>query len=247
MSTELERGDIFFFYRPRVDTMEVRSLEDVQRFFFILHPEPSTRFRRVIIGSKRLPRPDRHERAWAFVAEVAEGPPPLLDELRDTEYETKSGRRRVQPEARPVGEGRYTIVDHEGHSHLAYALEHPQQPGEAQRAMQIEPEASYIAAVRNPDTPAPPGLALSGRAPALPEHLRERFGDRRFAPLDTPEWLDYERVELVLIGALRAATRELGIDLDPEDERIHDADLFTDLRIRPGELPTEPLRTGKLD
>jgi hypothetical protein len=96
----------------------------------------------------------------------------------------------VQPEARPVGEGRYTIVDHEGHSHLAYALEHPQQPGEAQRAMQIEPEASR---------------------------------------------------------ALRAATRELGIDLDPEDERIHDADLFTDLRIRPGELPTEPLRTGKLD
>jgi hypothetical protein len=41
MSTELERGDIFFFYRPRVDTTEVRSLEDVQRFFFILHPEPS--------------------------------------------------------------------------------------------------------------------------------------------------------------------------------------------------------------
>ena len=42
MSTTLERGDIFF-YRPRVGIDEVRSLEDVQRFFFVLHPDGASR------------------------------------------------------------------------------------------------------------------------------------------------------------------------------------------------------------
>lgn len=120
MRIELERGDIFFFYRPRVGVPKVKRLEDVQRFFFILHP---------------------------------------------------------------------------------------------------------------------------GRG----ERLRERFHGWRFAPLDTPEWLDHERTELVLIGAARAAARELQIDLDPDEERIHDADLFEQLRIGANELATEPLRSGALE
>jgi hypothetical protein len=32
-------------------------------------------------------------------------------------------------EAGPAGEGRYAIVDHDGHTHLVYALELPQEPG----------------------------------------------------------------------------------------------------------------------
>jgi hypothetical protein len=82
--------------------------------------------------------------------------------------------------------------------------------------------------------------------PDLPEHLRNRFGGRRFAQLDAPEWLDHEGVELVVIGAAREPGRELGLELDPRAEQVHDADLFRDLRIRPRELPVEPLRSGKL-
>lgn len=52
--------------------------------------------------------------------------------------------------------------------------------------------------------------------------------------------------ELVVIGSARAAARELGIELDAEDERIHDADLFQALRVAPEELPVEPLRSGRL-
>jgi hypothetical protein len=32
MAHVLERGDLFFFYRPRVDETEAHSVEDVQRF-----------------------------------------------------------------------------------------------------------------------------------------------------------------------------------------------------------------------
>ena len=52
--------------------------------------------------------------------------------------------------------------------------------------------------------------------------------------------------ELVVIGSARAAARELGIELDAEDERIHDADRFQALRVAPDELPAEPLCTGRV-
>ena len=32
-STILEQGDIFFFYRPKVRSEEVKSIEDVRRFY----------------------------------------------------------------------------------------------------------------------------------------------------------------------------------------------------------------------
>jgi hypothetical protein len=210
MSTELERGDIFFSYRPRVGIEEVRSLQDVQRFFFVLPPDGDARLREVIVGTKRLPEVQRHERAWAFVARVTDSAASFREELGRRTYQTKTRGERLQPETRPAGEGRYAIVDHHGHSHLACALELPQEPGEAQRALGSEPQGSYIVAVRNPDAPTPPGI------------------------------------ELVVIGAARAAARELGIELDAEDERIHDADLFQALRVAPDELPVEPLRSGRL-
>ena len=38
-STILEQGDIFFFYRPKVRSEKVESIEDIRRFFMVLAPE----------------------------------------------------------------------------------------------------------------------------------------------------------------------------------------------------------------
>src|SRR5437588_805967 len=38
-SEVIEHGDIFFFYRPKVDTQEVKDIEDVQRFYMVTSPE----------------------------------------------------------------------------------------------------------------------------------------------------------------------------------------------------------------
>jgi hypothetical protein len=240
-----EHGDIFFFYRPRIDVEELRSLEDIQRFFFVLQPDRGLT-REIVIGTKRLPDPDRHERAWAFVAGVWASGASLRGALGERVYETKTRGLRVQPAARPAGEGRYKIVEHSGHGHLAYTLELPPDLGEAQTILGIAAQASYIVAVRNPNAPAPAGIGSSRRAPELPNALLSRFGDRRFAPLDTPEWLDYDGVELVLIAAARAPERELGVELDAEDQRLEDADLFRDLGLDPSDLPLDPLATGDL-
>jgi len=59
VSTVLERGDVFFFYRPRVEREEADDLEDVQRFFLVLRPDGRQRFRELVVGRKRLPDPEQ--------------------------------------------------------------------------------------------------------------------------------------------------------------------------------------------
>jgi hypothetical protein len=231
MSHVLERGGILFFYRPRVDVEEVDAFEDVQRFFIVLRPVGTRRFRRIVIGRKRLPDPEAHERVWGLVVEVADDPGELLEELERKAYETKTRGTRELPEARSAGEGRYSIVDHDGHTHLAYALELPREPGEVQHAFGIEPEASYIVALKNPHAdPRTRG--------EFPDELVHRFGGRRFISVNPPSLLDYEGIELVLIGAARDAEAELGIDLDADLERAETADILEDLRVR------EPVEEG---
>ena len=51
----LERGDIFFLYRPRVEEEHPSSLADVQRFFIVLRPEGGKKLRLLAVGRKRLP------------------------------------------------------------------------------------------------------------------------------------------------------------------------------------------------
>jgi hypothetical protein len=247
MSKILEKGEVFFFYRPKVSAGEVAGIDDVQRFFCFLKPDRRRWFRNVIVGRKRLPDPEEHEREWAFVYEVTDNPAELREEIEEKEYETKTRGVRRQPQARPVGEGRYAVVNHDGHTHLAYVLELPREPGEAQRTFNIREEASFIVAVRNPEAPARPGVGLPDRRRAdLPGDLASRFEGRRFIALEPPDFLDHEGVELVLIGAAEDAEEELGIDLDIEHESIEDAAIFRRLRLKPDEVPVEPLAEGRL-
>ncbi|MDQ1668084.1 MAG: hypothetical protein QOE40_145 [Actinomycetota bacterium] len=261
MSRIVEKGEVFFFYRPRVGLDEVRDLADVQRFFFVIEPDAARRFRRIVVGRKRLPDPLQHERVWAYVAEVADDPAQLRDELERQTYETRTRGLRLQPEARPAGEGRYAIVEHHRHSHLAYVLEIPREPGPAQLTFRILREASYVVAVRNPTVHVAPGAGLRpGRRATYPPALLERFGERRFLPLDDPAFLDYVGTELVLIGAAADVDAELdddigndigeGLreddDLEADEASLDNARIFLDLRIGPDELPTEPLERGEL-
>lgn len=239
----LEEGDIFFCYRPKVDVAQARGLDDVQRFYVILAPGAKPVFRRVIIGRKRLPGVEEHERTWGFVDLVTGRPEQIEDELDPVEYETRTRGVRVEPPVRPAGEGVYAVMDHDGHTHLGYALELPEKPGPVQADLNINPQASLVATVRNPDAPAPPQAGLPpGRHPDYPDALRQRFGGRRFAELDPPDFLDYPGTELVLIGASPDVTRELGVHLHP---RRDSADIFTRLGLEPELHPLEPLLAGQ--
>ena len=67
----LEQGDIFFFLRPKVSSKDIKSIEDVRRFYMVLSPEDEQKiidntnndansnekkiYRLFIIGKKSLP------------------------------------------------------------------------------------------------------------------------------------------------------------------------------------------------
>ena len=249
MTRVTEQGDIFFCYRPKVDAQHVGGLDDVARFYIILKPVDKARFRRMIVGRKRLPTVDDHERTWGFIDLVTDKANEFEDELDPYTYETKTRGTRVEPAARPAGEGVYAIVEHYGHTHIAYALELPKTPGPVQEAFRIRPQASLIVTVRNPDAPPPPDQPRAGlppsRKPDYPDRLWAKFGDRRFTTLDPPDFLDYPGTELVLIGASPDVTRELGIALPTRRETRRSADVFTELGMERDLHPAEPLLTGE--
>jgi hypothetical protein len=234
-----ERGDVFFFYRPRVQRNAPRGEDDVQRFLVVLAPDGAGRFRIVTVGRKRLPGASRssRERNWGWVMKVAGSPAEVELELRRYAYDTKTRGRRDQPAARPAGDGRYAIARHGAHSHLAYALAHPDAPGPVQRDLGIEASASFVVAVKNPWWPTPPrtnaGLSADAEA-AFPEGLQAEFRGRRWAPLE-PGHLDREGAELVFVGTNEEPLADLGLQLDDEPD-----DVLALFGLDPREHPVAP-------
>jgi hypothetical protein len=71
----IEQGDIFFFYRPKIEaTEEVKGVEDVQRFYMVICPEngkDKNVYRLFLLGTKQLPeivegKSKSTERNWAL-------------------------------------------------------------------------------------------------------------------------------------------------------------------------------------
>ena len=80
---------------------------------------------------------------------------------------------------RPVGEGKYAIVKHQNHAELAYILEMPEQPGEAQRELGIEKEASYVISVINPIKKGQPQQVTKQAEgpPKYPQEVLKEFSE----------------------------------------------------------------------
>jgi hypothetical protein len=243
----LEQGDLCFLYTPRVRPRleppfeadeRVAGPGDVQRLHVVLSPRERSVYRRLLVGRKRMPEP-RRQRFWAEIARVCETAGELSEDLGRFEYETKTRGPRVQPPARPAGEGVYALAQHGNHAHLAYRLETPQRLGEVQRALRILPEASYIVAAFNPEAPPKLGRRPPGVGP-LPKWMREKFHGHKFAPLDR-DLFDVAGLELVLIGSSDDVEATLGIHLDAQAERV---DLLRDLRLDPRDHSSEALLEG---
>jgi hypothetical protein len=237
----LEQGDVFFLYRVKVDTEHAAGLDDVQGLYLVLEPEGDGPFRRVEVGRKALPPPGwagrRH--GWAFVAEVTDRGEELGEAVPAEAYETKTRGRRVQPEDRPLAEGRYALVRRGDDVHLEYALDRPREPGPPQEETGVLPERAFVLSVKDPTNQTRGQRApTSGRSEPLPPELQERFGGRRFVAADPPAFLDHEGVELLLMPAGEA---EDGVDVEPDGE----VDLFDDLGVDADAVPTEPLERGE--
>lgn len=242
----LDRGDVYFLYRPKIDEASAEGLAEVQRFFMVLSPHDKKRYRLLILGRKRLPSiHDGGERTWGFVEKAGRTPQALREELAPATYQTKTRGERMQPTTRPAGEGVYAILRHDDHTHLVYALELPERPREVQEEFHLTAEGNYIVSVKNPEQPSPPAVGLGEeRQASFPKSLQGRFRGRRFMPVDPPSVLNYEGAEVLFIGASGDVSQELGIQLHPQGETEATAEIFTDLRLQKSRHPLKPLFEG---
>src|ERR671913_67128 len=253
----IEQGDIFFFYRPKVDTEEVKDIDDVQRFYMVTSPEKEKKkndiYRLFLIGQKQLPeivegKSTSEEKNWALNILTTSNPDDIHKELLPAEYTTETRGKRRLAAAAPAGEGKYKIVKHDNHTELAYLLELPEKPGPTQREFEIRKEASYIISVKNPDVKVPGFAAFSSedKKPAYSKHLKGKFADKRWINVEDPELLNYENTQLLLIGARKKdVEEELGVDIDEKKETERSADLFKKLKLRKEQVPLKPLLKGK--
>jgi hypothetical protein len=257
----LEEGDIYFFYRPKKNSSEVKDIDDIRRFFMVTSSEKridkknndgkkQTQFYRLfVIGKKSLPEIRKSEaraseRYWARVGGIFENLDDLTSELFSDEF-------RKGDAARPVGAGKYIIARHQDHAEIAYVLETPKEPGEAQEELGIEKEASFIISVINPKNPAPQGFPSTEESPNYPDKILEKFDENEnFVSLGSDTSLiDYLNSQVILIGAREGKDvikRDLGIDIN-EDNRNKDSDVIKKLRLQNQNVPTRPLTEGKFE
>src|SRR5438874_2144808 len=259
----IDHGDLFFFYRPKIDAKQVKELEDIQRFYMVTSTEKNGKgtiatsnkniHRLFLLGQKQLPeivegKSTSKERNWALNILTSSNPEDIRKELMPAEYTTETrGERRIEA-ATPAGEGKYSIVRHHNHTELAYILELPEVPGPTQKEFEIKKEASYIISVKNPDIQVPGFAAFSApeKKPDYPKHLKEMFGERRWIDVQDANLLNYENTQLLLIGARKKdVEEELGIDIDEEKESQRSADLFKELNVRREQVPLKPIFEGR--
>jgi hypothetical protein len=191
----LERGDISFFFRPRVQPADapagLSTAPGVQRLFFVLSTT-GDRHRRVRVGRKRMPAV-AGERLWARVERTGSLQRVIADQLEAEEYHTKTRGDRYQPGARPIGQGCYAFVRHGDHVHLVYRL------------TQLEP-----------DVPDEVQVPEAGSDLVLFERSEMGGGDLvggrlRWTTAGEPTLLDEEGAEIVIVGT--DGDDDLGVDV----------------------------------
>jgi hypothetical protein len=259
----LEQGDIYFFYRPKKNSQEVKDIDDIRRFFMVTAPENNYSnikgedegdknknqfYRLFVIGKKSLPEIRKSEarsseRYWARVGGIFEDKDELTKDLFSEEF-------RKGDAARPAGVGKYIIVEHQKHAEIAYILGTPDEPGEAQKELGIEKEARYIISVINPSSPTPSGYPSAEESPKYPAKVLKKFNDNEnFVSLSNDtELINYLNAQVVLIGAGEGKdtiNKDLGINIEEEKGKI--VDILKKLNIKKGQVPTKPLTEGKLE
>jgi prefoldin subunit 5 len=260
----LEMGHIYFFYRPKLAVDHPRDLSQVQSLFFLLKPNPTSSphqfnhspntqpfYRLIRIGKKKLP--EKSHRFWGLVEEATYDPSHIRQFLEPETYGTITRGDRTRGACRMLGQGIYALVMRQDATHLAYVLQTPNEPGDAQKAFNIQKESSLFVVAKNPEMKdSSPGLPSSPTPVHYPPDLRAIFGHKRFAAVNPPQLMDFNGAELIFVGEacdIEADFGEAGKILEEElhdlgERKLVDTILFDELRMKTDQVVLEPLLEG---
>ncbi|POY71019.1 hypothetical protein BMF94_5944 [Rhodotorula taiwanensis] len=235
----LEKGHVYFLYRPKVEVEHPESLDDISKFHILLVPHQTKFHRLIAVGKKALPEASESTRPiWGEVLNVGEDLNALKEGLGSYTYETKTLGTRHQPGARVAGSGAYVLHAAENypkdsanasavyHTYLVYELAVPHQLGEVQHALHIHEEGGFTLQVKNPEAPSTNPAVRNkpeSKQPKYPEELHKLF-KTRFIPADPPALLDYPGAELLLIPSKHTpeqdTSRKAKEALDSEEKEL---------------------------
>ncbi|KAJ9492715.1 hypothetical protein VN97_g496 [Penicillium thymicola] len=211
-SNILEKGFIYFFFRPRVNIEDPQSMGDVARSFFVLRPtvlgaefdkgqgpvDKDASCRLMILPKKKYPTSAK-ERDMGFVEKAGQSMQALHENfIAGKTYQTSTRGERHIEEARPYAEGVYAITSTQRASHLAYILTVPAELGDVQEDFGLQPRGSWIVQSKSPKYAGPPVGQLP-KDPEYPQSVLDKFEDLRWVPLQ-PEFLDYPNAQFLMIG-----------------------------------------------
>jgi len=207
--------------------------------------QESTPFYRLIrIGKKKLPSIKEHNRYWGVIEESTDDFQKIHAKLAAQQYTTITRGERKLLQCCPVGQGYYGIMESKQTTHLAYILELPSNPGEVQKTFNIDKEASFFLAVKNPTQNIP----LQSSQVVLPPEIQNTIGVAKWILAIPMNILNYIGIEIVFIGEsndLVGEFGEVGQAFEQEEKReepkVNTQQLFAELNLSKNESPIEPL------
>lgn len=222
MARVIEQGDVYFFYEPRWDAKRVTGPQDVGRLYLVLSGDQQfgRHCRLLSLESPVLPTIEREGAgagARLRVEAIGGRPEDMANALASRRIVGATARRRG-PIQRPAAEGRYALVEHDGHSDFDYVLELPRVQGPVQRDLGIRPEASY------------------------------RMGLRSVAeakPILDPSDMDVADGELILEPEAQTVPQDVRDRLKVQPEGPGTAEIFAELKLKKSTYPLEPLYQGE--
>ena len=220
----LQSGNVYFFYRPKVENSE----KEIQRFFFVLHPQNQSKYQLLVVGKKHLP-PEEKNSYFLFLEAIKKNKEDLLQSLTEKKYETATRGERKLPVSHCLGAGKFLIVEHNGHTHFIYQLTNPEKIKEIQQEFNIKKEEDYLISIKNPRAENPAGMGLTeSQKPNYPSFLQEKFSHYRFISLNPIDFLDYEGAELLLINSRKETLTEREKELNYCLKKIHSDNLLSE-------------------
>jgi hypothetical protein len=240
--------------------VRVKGFRCLSHDFSFPLPLPERAEKRAYILTDRCPDVlrIRHVRIVLLIYGPGKEPPMAVRDIQTPErgninffYRPETGERapegRKTPASGPVGEGVYRILKHKDHTHPVYSLELPEKPGEAQDIFRVSDEAGCIV-IKNPrkgSRAAKAGLS-QGQQADFPEDLQSAINGEDFRGAESPDFLDCQGSEVILVSASEDILDEFGIELHPERESADTADIFTDLKLQKGRISIKPLFKGTM-
>jgi hypothetical protein len=254
-STILEKGIIYFFYRPRVNVDTPQDVNDVARSFLLLRPLPldaklgdgpigdEKNCRLLALPKKVLPKSAK-DRFITFVEKAKTDFAELKETfLTGSEYETQTQGTKTTHPVTPLAEGIYAITSTGRESHLAYIVNIPSELGEVQKDFGLQSRGSFVASVKNPEKGPTGGQQNVPAGAKYPQEIIDDFRELRWAPL-TPRLIDYDGASFLLIGedfekAMQERPKDERDDKSPPNEELEKLEGEDEIRIKhlKGEMP----------